>query len=140
MQKAQFEEAIERIIAEDPRYHAAAYEFLREALDFTLRLLEKPEVGKGRHVSAAELLEGIRQFALKEYGPMTLTVLRTWGIRRCDDFGEIVFNMVAQGLLGKTEDDRKEDFAGGYDFDSAFRKPFRPRSRTIPAALAEHDE
>lgn len=140
MQKAHFEEIVERIVSNDPRYHAAAYGFLREALDFTMRMLEKPEAGKGRHVSAAELLEGIRQFALKEYGPMALMVLRTWGVRRCADFGEIVFNMVGQGLLGKTDDDRKEDFAGGYDFETAFRKPYRPRGRTVPATLLERDE
>ncbi len=133
MKHGDFQETVARIVDEDPRYHEAAYQFMREALDFTIKLLEKPVEGKGRHVSGGELLEGIRQFALKDFGPLTLTVLRTWGITRCEDFGEIVFNMVRHGVLGKTDEDRREDFAGGYDFDTAFRKPFRPRTRAVAA-------
>lgn len=133
MKQGDFQETLNRIVAEDHRYDEQAYHFLREALDFTIKLLDKPHEGKGRHVSGAELLEGIRQFALKEYGPLALTVLRTWGITRCEDFGEVVFNMVQHGLLGKTDDDRREHFSGGYDFDTAFRKPFRPRARATPA-------
>jgi uncharacterized repeat protein (TIGR04138 family) len=82
-------------------------------------------------VTGGELLDGIRKFALKEYGPLTLTVLNHWGIRRCEDFGELVFIMVEKGLLGKTDEDRKEDFSGGYDFESAFRKPFLPERRPV---------
>jgi uncharacterized repeat protein (TIGR04138 family) len=125
MKKVNFQEALLGILDRDPRYAEDAYHFLREALDFTIKLLEKPVEGPGRHVSGQELLEGIRQFALKEFGPMALRVLNTWGIRRTDDFGEMVFNMVGAGILGKTDEDRREDFAGGYDFDAAFAKPFR---------------
>lgn len=128
MKKVNFQEALAEILHRDPRYAEEAYHFLREALDFTIKLLDKPVEGPGRHVSAQELLEGIRQFAIKEYGPMALRVLHTWGIRRTEDFGEVVFNMVGSGILGKTDEDRKEDFANGYDFDSAFAKPFRSRS------------
>jgi uncharacterized repeat protein (TIGR04138 family) len=126
MKKVNFEEALEQILREDPRYDEHAYLFLREALDFTIKLLKKPEEGPARHVTGAELLEGIRQYALQEYGPMARTVLGRWGIRRCEDFGEIVFNLVGKGILGRTEQDRKEDFAGGYDFEKAFSEPFRP--------------
>ena len=132
MKKLNFNEALIQILAEDPRYDEQAYHFMKEALDFTIKLLAKPIEGPGRHVKGAELLEGIRQYALQEYGPVTLTVLNRWGVRKCEDFGEIVFNMVSKGVLGKTEEDRKEDFAGGYDFESAFRKPFRPRAK-VPA-------
>lgn len=129
MKKLSFQEALDQIINEDPRYHEQAYHFMREALDFTIKLLEKPAEGPGRHVSGGELLEGIRQYALKEYGPITKTVLNSWGVQRCEDFGDLVFNLVNKGVLGKTDDDRKEDFAGGYDFETAFRRPFRPRHR-----------
>ncbi len=125
MKKVNFSEALSHILQEDRRYDEAAYFFVREALDFTIKLLAKPVEGPGRHVSGAELLEGIRQFAVREYGPMARTVLDRWGVRRCEDFGEIVFNLVNKGILGKTDQDRKEDFAGGYDFDEAFRQPFR---------------
>ena len=129
MNPLSFEEAIEQICAEDSRYDAEAYRFVRDALDYTIRLLEKPKTGMGRHVSGQELLGGIRQYALSEYGPMTLRVLRTWGLRATEDFGEIIFNLVDLGVLGRTDEDNREDFAGGYEFEQAFAAPFRPASR-----------
>ncbi len=142
MKKANFNEALAQILQEDKRYDENAYHFLREALDFTIKMLGKPQAGAARHVSGVELLEGVRQYALKEYGPVTQTVLGRWGIRRCEDIGEIVFNLVDKGVLGKTEEDKREDFAGGYDFDEAFRQPFRPggkigTSRPSPSARQE---
>ncbi|MBP7829278.1 MAG: hypothetical protein KA248_05125 [Kiritimatiellae bacterium] len=124
MKKPSYEDVLQQIVREDPRYDAQAYEFLREALDFTIKLLSKPTEGPARHVTGGELLEGIRQYALQEFGPMALTVLNRWGIRRCEDIGEMVFNLVEKGILGKTERDKKEDFSGGYDFKQAFREPF----------------
>jgi len=123
MKQPNAEDLLEGILARDPRYTAEAYTFVRAGLDHTVRRLEKP-----RHVSGQELLDGIREFALAEFGPMTQTVLNGWGIKRTEDIGEIVFNMVETGLLGKTEKDSRADFANGYDFDEAFRKPFRPYS------------
>jgi uncharacterized repeat protein (TIGR04138 family) len=107
---------------------------VREALDFTSKLLEKPADGPKRHVSGTELLEGIRRYALQEFGPMSLTVLNTWGITTTADFGEIVFHLVEVGLLGKTEEDRREDFADGYNFHEAFARPFLPKSSKKAAA------
>ncbi len=117
------EELLDGILARDPRYTIEAYAFVRGGLDSTVRSLENQ-----RHVSGQELLEGIRKFAIEEFGPMTKTVLNGWGIKQTEDIGEIVFNMVETGLLGKTDEDNRADFADGYDFDEAFRKPFRPIS------------
>ncbi|MEI6147605.1 MAG: Minf_1886 family protein [bacterium] len=127
MKQESLEKVFAGLVKEDPRYPMEAYLFLREALDFTMRLMSKPDNGPGRHVTGQELLEGIRQFALREFGPVTATVLHTWNISRTEDFGEMVFNLVNRGLLGKTEQDRKEDFAGGYDFHAAFVSPFLPK-------------
>jgi len=125
MQNIDFEEAIERIAGKDARYPRDAYFFVREALGFTQKTAGR--TGKSvRHVTGRELLTGIREYALSQFGPMTLTVLDEWGIRRCEDFGEIVFNMVEDGLLAKTDTDSREDFKDGYDFEEAFRKPFLP--------------
>lgn len=109
------------ILEQDPRYAAEAYAFIRAGLEFTVQRLERP-----RHVSGQELLEGIRVFAIAEFGPMAKTVLNEWGIRGTEDFGEMVFNLVEAGLLGKTEEDSRADFANGYDFNEAFRNPFLP--------------
>lgn len=133
MQQVNFDEVVERIAAQDKRFPRDAYYFLREALDFTQKQHGKPRKGApdapGRHVTGQELLDGVRQFALQQYGPMARTLLEEWGIRRCEDFGEIVFNMVEHRLLGKTETDSREDFKGGYDFEEAFEEPFRPGRR-----------
>ena len=137
MQAASFEEAIDQIAAQDRRYHREAYFFLREALDHTQRMTGKlPKKNEVRHVSGQELLNGIREYALQQFGPMTLTVLEAWGVKCCEDFGELVFNMVETRLLAKTERDSRDDFKNGYDFHEAFRKPYLP-SRKISAPIAE---
>src|SRR2546426_8536168 len=139
MQAANFEELIEPILAKDARYHRDAYLFLREALDHTRKTVGRPRKSEVGHVTGQELLAGIREYALQQFGPMTLTVLEEWGIKRCEDFGELVFNMVENKLLAKTEQDSREDFRNGYDFHDAFRKPFLP-SRIASEPIAESNQ
>ncbi len=134
MHPINFDEALERILTDDRRYHRNAYPFIREGLDYTVQRLQKPRTGPKRHVSGRELLDGLREYSLEQLGPMTKTVLNRWGIYTTHDIGEIVFNLVGQGILGKTDEDRIEDFDGGYDFDEAFRRPFLPPSRYRKAA------
>ena len=126
MQEINFDETVDKILAKDRRYQRDAYDFVREALDFTQKQVGKGTHGQIRHVSGQELLDGIRQYALQQFGPMTITVFAEWGVRLPRDFGEIVFNMVEIGLLAKTEKDTRADFQNGYSFDDAFRKPFLP--------------
>ena len=142
MQPIHFEEVVEGIVKRDARYHRDAYHFLRDALDFTQSLINRksrrsPKKRSGtqvvadepKHVSGPELMLGVREYALEQYGPMATTLFEEWGIRRTRDFGEIVFNMVREGLLSKTETDRLEDFDDVYDFSTAFRDPFLPGSK-----------
>lgn len=129
MHEATFEEGLELILAKDSRYHRDAYIFIREALDHTQKCIVKENRGQLRHVTGQELLAGIREYALAQFGPMALTVLDEWGVRRCQDFGEIVFNMVDMKLLAKTETDSREHFQEGYEFEEAFRKPFLPENK-----------
>ena len=117
----------------DPRYAREAYFFVREALDHTQKTIGKDNRGVIRHVSGQELLAGIRDYALSQFGPMAMMVLEEWGVRTCEDFGEIVFNMVEFGVLAKTDKDTRADFAGGYEFHEAFRKPFLPSQRLAKA-------
>ena len=126
MRETGFMEVIKKICAKDERYDIEAYIFMREALDYTIKKLKKPDKGPDRHVSGQELSEGIRKYALAEFGPITLTVLNSWGIKKTEDFGEIVFNLVSVGELGKTEDDKRDDFTNSYDFYEVFKKPFLP--------------
>jgi len=127
MQKIGFAEALEVIVTEDPRYDREAYIFLRDALDFTIKQLKKNKEDVSRHVSPQQLLDGVRQYALKEFGPMVLTVFSYWGIRGCSDIGEMVFNLIRIGVFGKTEADTIEQFRNCYDFEEAFVTPYRPQ-------------
>jgi uncharacterized repeat protein (TIGR04138 family) len=128
MQEIPFADVVRDIREKDPRYETEAYFFIRNALDFTAKLLGKPRKGPDRHITGQELLEGIRTYVLQEFGPMAVTVLGTWGVKTTEDFGELVFNLVDAGVLGRTQRDNKKDFAGGYDFGEAFSKPFLPAS------------
>jgi len=128
MAEMDFNDAVKIICGKDNRYPPEAYVFVREALDYTTKAIKKPAENQKKHVTGAELLDGIREFSLQELGPMAITAFRTWGISRTEDFGEIVFNMVETGLLGKTDTDKREDFANGYDFFNTFVKPYTPSS------------
>ncbi|MEO6244263.1 MAG: Minf_1886 family protein [Opitutaceae bacterium] len=140
MHNPDFSEIVALINKEDPRFDRRAYDFVRLGLDQTVKELRKKEGAKAersRHVSGPELLEGLRAYALDQFGPLTKTVLNAWGIRRCQDFGEIVFNLIEYNVFSKTESDRREDFADIFEFDDAFVKPFQPAKRPRGTSAAE---
>ena len=114
-----FEQFLEDMAERDPRYRPEAYAFLMQALSFTVSRLEAP-----RHVTGRELLLGIRDLALQQYGPMAKPVFDHWGVRETLDFGRMVFQLVDAGLLGRTETDRLEDFDRQYDFEDALVRDY----------------
>ena len=125
--KIGFEDAVDQIVTKDSRYARAAYFFLREALDFTVKELKRQRSERsGQHVSGPELLNGLRQYALDQFGPMVITVFEEWGVRRCRDFGNMVFNLIELGVFGKSDTDKPEDFEDQFQFEDAFVKPFLP--------------
>jgi uncharacterized repeat protein (TIGR04138 family) len=127
MQKLDFPEAVDFITRQDPRYDREAYFFLRDALDYTVKQRKKTRDGElSGHVSGQQLLEGIRQYALKQFGPMVPTVFTYWRVESGEDFGAMVYNLIGLGVFGKTDADSIEDFKGGYSFNEAFVVPFRP--------------
>jgi len=134
MQAFDYDEVLDLILAKDNRYHRDAYYFVREGLDFTQQKLTKAaSLKEPKHVSGRELMDGMRQYALENYGPMAKTLLNEWGVSSTEDFGEIVFNLVENNLLAKTEEDSREDFGNGFDFDKAFIMPYQP---TKPSKVA----
>ena len=137
MQKIGFTEALDSIVARDPRYARDAYVFLRDSLDFTTKQQKKIKGAMVRHVAGPELLEGVRQYALQEFGPMVMTVFSSWGIHCCEDIGHMVFNLIEAGIFGKTEEDSLEDFKNVYDFKEAFAKPFTPAKPTAAKPPSE---
>lgn len=116
---ADFDEGVKAILQRDRRYAREAYEFVREALEYT-----RIWMNRSGHVSGQQLLVGIRKYALDQFGPMSKTVLNLWGIQTCEDFGIIVFNLIDHKILAKTSQDSIDDFREGYDFEEAFDKPY----------------
>jgi uncharacterized repeat protein (TIGR04138 family) len=113
------------LIARDPRYKPAAYEFLFEALEVTRCRLAKQRGGKVRHVTARELLEGVRLHAVQQFGLLAKTVFNQWGLYSTSDFGEMVFNLIESGEMEKTEEDSRTDFDGVFGFDEAFDRDYK---------------
>ncbi|SRR5579862_2739777 len=125
MKKAGFSELVDAIVAADARYDREAYLFVKNALDFTAKQKKKKETGS-LHVTGQELLEGVRQYALKEYGPMVMTVFAYWRLRSCEDIGEIVFRLIRAEAFRKTDEDSLDHFKNGFSFQAAFVEPFLP--------------
>jgi uncharacterized repeat protein (TIGR04138 family) len=139
-----------QLLQRDRRYSLDAYLFVLEALSFaqeSLGMGQEPPAedleplpaeaeGGGttrfkrgrrrrqveRHVSGQELCEAARKYGLQQYGYLAPTVLAAWGIRRTDDIGEIVFNMIGIGQMRKTRADKREDFHEVYPFTDGFTR------------------
>lgn len=126
----ELQKALEAIVRDDSRYAVGAYIFVRMGLDYTIkRLAARDKNRKDRNVSAAELLDGIRAFALESFGQMAYTLLSEWGVKTCSDFGNIVFNLVDAQILSAAKGDKIEDFYNGYDFKEAFVAPYQPKRK-----------
>ncbi len=113
-------ERFEELLRRDRRYQPEAYNFVYEALDWTLQHLVEGPVSADSHVDGRQLLEGIRQYAIRQFGPLASTVFENWGVKKTDDWGEIVFNLIEYDLMGRSENDNKEDFCQVYDFQEVF--------------------
>ncbi len=117
-----------------PLFHPDAYEFLKFALRFTVHQTSRvadsgsaqqapaePEMpDESQHVSGQELLEGIRCYALDQFGLMTMRVFDHWGITNTEDWGRMVFELIDRGEMHKTDNDQLSDFAEVYSFERAF--------------------
>ncbi len=113
------DELLNSVLQRDPRYARDAYVFVSEALQYTVE-----KMGRPGHVTGQALCQGLCDYALDQFGRLARAVLESWGVRRPEDVGEIVFNMVDVGLLRKTDEDRREDFAGAVDFEAALDRGF----------------
>lgn len=119
-----FYKKIEKIASQDQRYKTDAYEFMMQGLWFTQKKLKRQG-----HVTGRELCEGLKDFGLETYGPMARVVFKHWGIASTSDFGEIVFNMIDNGLMNKSQEDSRQDFKDIYDFEEAF-SVFNPKEES----------
>lgn len=110
-----FVDKIRILTLKDGHYSTQAYIFVFEALEYTIQKM--PE---RRHVTGKELLDGIKELAKKKFGFLSRMVFNQWGLQNTKDFGQIVFNLVDAGLMGKTDQDCIDDFKDGFDFNTAF--------------------
>jgi uncharacterized repeat protein (TIGR04138 family) len=129
MQALRFDAAVDAILQHDKRYDAGAYFFLKDGLDFTIKRTISENNGEERHVSGQELLIGVRDYALQEFGPMASTLLREWGAHTCSDIGDMVFHLIEEGMFGRQDSDTKDDFGEIFDFDESLTLPFLPKTR-----------
>ena len=126
MNPDQIRKVVNDIVLKDRRFKEDAYYFLNEAVIFSAEYFSKPEFGNDRHLSGPELLDGIKEFTLSEFGPMSMTVLKRWGLKTTLDIGHVIFNLIDAKILSASPEDRLGDFDGVFDFTEAFSKPFEP--------------
>lgn len=115
------------------KYHPDAYRFVDQALRYTQRRLrrsaehaaEEELDEEAAHISGRELLDGVRELAINEFGLMAISVFRHWGVRSTDDFGRIVFDFIERGAMRKTDRDQLTDFFDVYDFDQVFDQEYQ---------------
>jgi uncharacterized repeat protein (TIGR04138 family) len=106
-------------------YPIEAFNFIREGLAFTAEQLHGdpqalPEAD--RHITGQQLCIGLRDLAIERYGMLAPVVLEHWQVRRTEDFGRIVFAMIQNGVMSKTDDDCMDDFRAVFDFNEAFSR------------------
>ncbi len=126
MPNIQFEDAVSAILAKDFRFKKDGYYFIKDSLDFTVKALHDDELIGQAHVSGAELLEGFKDFAMKEFGSMALPVLESWGIHSGKDVGAMVYNLINEKAFGRSEEDHPTDFENFQPFERVFRDPYSP--------------
>jgi uncharacterized repeat protein (TIGR04138 family) len=118
---------LEEVVTEIGLYPIEAYDFVQRGLKYTVDKIHAnlDDPAASRHVSGPQLCEGLREFALLEWGMLARTVLQRWNIRRTLDFGRIVFALVDNGWMSKTDEDDVEDFRDVFDFTDAFDAQYR---------------
>ena len=103
------------------KYQSHAYIFVRDALSEAQTTVGRNRPNEhGGHISARELLDGVRVLGQRRFGMMAKTVFRCWGILSTADIGGIVFEMIDRGEMKKTENDQFSDFVDVFSFDDAF--------------------
>ncbi len=104
-------------------YPIEAFAFVREGLNYAVEAVhDDPESlpEDERHISGQQLCMGLRDMAITKYGLLAPVVFEHWGVTETVHFGEIVFSLVRNGLMSKTDEDRLEDFENVYRFSETF--------------------
>ena len=70
------------------------------------------------------------ELAVMRFGCLATSVLRSWGLRKSEDIGNVTFHLIEEGLFGKQSGDSLEDFKGGPVFHDLVHKLTRERLLT----------
>lgn len=124
-QSRKFIHDVRAFCKKDPTYPPDAYGFLADAFNTTTDLRKQESLNADMDISAEILLQGIKKYALEQFGPLTFHVLSEWNIHTTMDFGNMVFNLVKIGWFGKSDEDSIADFLNVFSFEDAFVKPFQ---------------
>jgi len=112
----------------DPRFTYEAYEFVCDAVNFTVDHLGR-DAGEAdptddNHVSGGELLRGVCDLAVQQFGYMAPVVFKQWGVNTTDDVGEMVFQLISVKRLSKSERDDPADFRALFDLHAELAAGF----------------
>ena len=119
---------IEELAHRDPRYAPEAYQFVFDALDYASRRASRAQAGAvadEEHISVPDFIRGARELALRDFGMMAPAVFRAWGVRRSDDLGEIVFNLIGAGLMDPAAADDRGAFHDACDLETGLVDGYR---------------
>ena len=126
-----YKHLLEKVVADDPRYPIEAYQFVFSAVGIIAEeRLNRIKDKRRKNISALQLLNGMKKILLNTYGCMAINVLDNWNVFATDDFGNIVYNLVAVKMLSVSPNDRPEDFHDRFSFQTAFVNPFKGNKRT----------
>ncbi|HZZ43025.1 MAG TPA: Minf_1886 family protein [Tepidisphaeraceae bacterium] len=119
--------SLQDVIDDIGLYPPEAFDFVQQGLTYTVQKLhgDEKDPEASRHVSGQQLCEGLREYALMQWGFLASVVLKRWNIQSTIDFGRIVFALVDNGFMQKTERDTIEDFRNVFSFDGAFESGYR---------------
>ena len=120
------------VLRDETRYAPDAYQFIRKVVAETEEQIKRRGRPRKEHITVSELLHGLRDLALDEYGPMALTVLAQWGIHTSLDVGHIVFALERHKLLGLSDEDSIADFDGIFNLREELTRPFDPAGNRRP--------
>jgi uncharacterized repeat protein (TIGR04138 family) len=116
------EHTFEEVIRTDGRYPREAFAFMQDVLARAVKKVHgETELPPGkRHVTGRQLCLAMRELAVDNWGLLARLVLERWNIRATIDLGNMVYLLIENDLMAKTEEDSIEDFRDVYDFADAF--------------------
>ena len=118
------EKKLYAVIQADGRFPPDAFAFLQVGLARAVQEVygesAEADEDKPHHVSGRQLCNALRDEAKERWGMLARTVLNRWNIHETLDFGRMVYLLVENDLMQKTEQDSVEDFRDVYSFGEAF--------------------